>query len=387
MFPPLHCVDLLTNTVFQYLQRWWWYRVEEVPLELLEARFDWKRTSQEKVALLEKKVSAEEHLAELEAELASYVFDEDPEDGDPEYDFHLDLVRNAELEAEKYEIKYENADKVAKAAKRKLTALEGKKSQYGKAEQELWMVIQNKLKEDFNIFDSVFHGGDMVGPECRRLLRRSDDVMTCIQDFSSKHISLLPESDKEHRADAEEIGNFCGGFRRLFQYMDVISHYCYQPYGSLSDADCQCCEDTIMKAIRLWLKLMPTIPMKVHAWLHLVEDIWKYRGLGTHNEHTMERSHQRGKREMSRLRCLNRNPEKKANNILIREATLESEEVQKMLADTEGQRKRRKRRSDNSDEVHQKRIEMIREIMLLPEIEAEFPTMFDLQTFAEDIDE
>ena len=50
-------------------------------------------------------------------------------------------------------------------------------------------------------------------------------------------LERLAAVDDDRLANTAEVELFCSGFQRLFQYFDVVSHYCYQPYGSVSDAD------------------------------------------------------------------------------------------------------------------------------------------------------
>lgn len=102
--------------------------------------------------------------------------------------------------------------------------------------------------------------------------------------------------------------------------------------------------------------------------------------MNSHNEQDMERAHQKGKKDDRRLRCLNRNPEKKALNILSREATFESDAVQLMLKDTNDKPRSIKQKIVTSS-VEDRR-GCLNPVMALTEILSEFPTMLDLQTIA-----
>ena len=157
--------------------------------------------------------------------------------------------------------------------------------------------------------------------------------------------------------------------------MDLIAHYCYQPFGSMSDAQVSDSKKTIRLATLLWKRLMPTIPMKVHAWQHLAEDLERYRGLKTHNEEAMERAHQAGMKDDYRLHAV-RNFKVKTLSVLKNSATVAQDGVKEMLEDTEAKRKRKKRKATIENEIEAKkdRAAYLRSILLLPEMEDEFPS-------------
>ena len=181
------------------------------------------------------------------------------------------------------------------------------------------------------------------------------------------------------RANAAEIELFCSGFKRLFQYMDLMSHYSYQPYGSMTDCDIQDSTTTIKLATELWLKLMPTIPMKVHAWQHLADDLKQYKGMKSHNEQAIERAHQDGKKHDRRLKCF-RDFEKKTHNILRKTATADLAEVQAKLKDTEDKKISRKRKKSLCDqqEADEERQAYLKSILKLPPIVNDFPRLLEL---------
>ena len=307
MTPILHAVDLETNAIFDYLQKYVWYRIEDIPLELILAR-EAKADADNAVEDCWLKVlEAEEYANHMEIELHSISPEAEMEFDDDEHEFEyrqqaavLDVAVASVDEAKEL---HKAANAELKKANRELKKLEENTKNYGKVSQDLWMTIQRKLHKDYNVHISSYHGGDMEGNECRRLLRNAEIIMEDIKSILVAHLGQLPDDEKERRADQAEVELFCAGFTRLFQYMDLISHYCYQPYGSMSDADVENSEKAITLASELWLLLMPTIPMKIHAWQHLKEDLRQYRGMKSHNEQQIERTHQDGKKHDRRLRC------------------------------------------------------------------------------------
>jgi len=240
------------------------------------------------------------------------------------------------------------------------------------------MRVERMLRSEFNVHASAHHGGDMEGNECRRLLRHATAAMARVRDLLLAFIDSLPEAEQKKRAQPNEIRLFTSAFERVFQCMDVMSHYGYQPMGSLSDNDLISVERVIVSAARLWRNLMPTTPMKVHGWQHLLEDLKRFRGLKSHNEHAIERAHQTGKKHDKRLACL-RELKKKHMNILRHNETSKSHAVAAMDADTETKRKKRKSANPTeSAEKGEERSKCIRDVVNLPEFQQDIPTLIDL---------
>ena len=241
------------------------------------------------------------------------------------------------------------------------------------------MKIQDILKKEFDVYVSVYHGGALEGNQARRLLRSIVDIMARIKPVFIEFLSTLSPSEGNERADKDELDLYCGGFQRLFQYMDLISHFCYQPFGSMSDADVNSAKLCIKLATKLWHRLMPTIPMKVHAWQHLAEDLEQYRGMKSHHEQEIERAHQQGLKAERRLGCL-KDFEKKTNHILGSIATVESDAVQQKLTETRERQQRCKRKmTEKAAQTSQNRSAYLQSILLLPEITGSFESLLALQ--------
>ena len=383
MVPILHAVDLEVNAPFHYLQRYVWNRVEDIPVELILARDAKADASNAVDDCWAEVLEAEQYENEMEIELHQIcpeddmVFDD--EDHDAEYQQQAAVLDAAKESTAEAKSRHKQAKDVLKQANQALKKLEENHKKYGKVNQDLWMTIQRKLNKDYNVHISSYHGGDMEGNECRRLLRKAEVIMDDIKSILTEHLNGLSNEDKVMRANATEIELFCSGFKRLFQYMDLISHYSYQPFGSMTDGDLQDSTTAIKLASELWLKLMPTIPMKVHAWQHLADDLKQYRGMKSHNEQAIERAHQDGKKHDRRLKCF-RDFEKKTYNILRQTATADLAEVQAKLKDTEEKKISRKRKNSWCDEqeVEEERRAYLQSILKLPLIVNDFPPILEL---------
>jgi hypothetical protein len=153
---PLHCVTLFINTPFKYLHRWIWNRVEAVPEPLIEAR--------DRVA---------------NADIQVKLWQEDLADNDEPDQI---AAIKAELKAAKAELKQARAE-VAK--------MEKNSKEYGTVTQDLWMAIQNRLKEEFQVYISSYHGGDMEGNQCRQLMKKAVPVMDMIEEMALEYLDML----------------------------------------------------------------------------------------------------------------------------------------------------------------------------------------------------
>jgi hypothetical protein len=95
-------------------------------------------------------------------------------------------------------------------------------------------------------------------------MKQAPAVMHAVKEIMLEHLAELPAQIKAKRADEAEVTLFCSGFQRLFQYFDVVSHYCYQPYGSITD--CQVADIKKLGGFmdRLWRKLSKNVPQASH---------------------------------------------------------------------------------------------------------------------------
>jgi hypothetical protein len=387
--PVLHAVTLFTNTPFKSLQRWIWHRLETVAPELLEARRDVLRTKVTKDECWTELLDVETDLKHLKLELkelkprgsgVNSVFDDDRHRADF-YAVQQQVADHKTEAARRKDIHGIAASALARA-KALVRGMETNNKAYGKYHQDLWLSIERMLKAEFNVYCSAYHGGDLEGNQCRLLVSEAPRIMKRIKDLLLAHILSLPPAERVKVATPEEVELHCAGFARLFQYMDLIAHYCYQPYGSMTDADVNDAKRAIKLATSLWKNLMPTVPMKVHAWQHLMDDLEKYRGLKSHHEQEIERAHQDGKKHERRFASL-RDFKKKTEAGLRLNLTAVSAGVQAMVADTEAKSKSRKggrkRKADAISEEEDDRATYLKSILRLPPLTSRFQSLHELE--------
>jgi len=376
--PLLHCVTLFINTPFKYLHRWIWYRVEGVSIHLIHARDELALADIEKDKLWEAKLEAEEHLQLMYSELEGLDDDDDNNTGVAATEYRqqqaiVDVAEEAVVEAETV---LESAVAAVRKASAKVNRMEGLKS-HGRAYQDVWMLIENRLKE-LKVYSSAYHGGDMEGNQCRELVKQAPTIIAAIKDVV---LEYLAEADDARLADKAEVELFCSGFCRLFQYFDVVSHYCYQPYGSQSDGDIAKLQVAVDRLVDLYLRIMPNCPMKLHMIaVHLVPDMKRFRGLKSHHESHIERAHQQGIRDRRRLGVLG-SFAKKTISALKSEATANKPEVMAMVADTQEQRRRKRKSGELLEEgaaAEDARQTYLDAVLELPVMATEFPSLLEL---------
>jgi hypothetical protein len=378
--PLLHCVTLFINTPFKYLHRWIWYRVEGILPALIHARDELALASLEKDRLWEQKLEAEEHLQMMYSELedlapgADHVLFDD-KDHEAEYQQQRAVIQVAEEAVEEAELAHETAAIAERKASAKVNRMEGLKS-HGRAHQDVWMAVENRLKA-LKVYSSAYHGGDMEGNQCRELVKQAPTIMGAVKETVLEYLAEA-EGDTSRLADEAEVALFTSGFCRLFQYFDVVSHYCYQPFGSLTDSDLAKLELSVNRLVDLYLKILPNCPMKLHMIAtHLVPHVKQFRGLKSHHESHIERAHQQGMKDRRRLGVLGCFA-KKTISALKTEATANKAEVVAMAADTQARRRKRKAVAMLEDEAAKNRKTYLQSILEMQPIVAEFPSLLEL---------
>jgi hypothetical protein len=374
--PLLHCVTLFINTPFKYLHRWIWYRIEGVSIHLIHARDELALAAIAKDRLWDECLEAQEHLQLMYSELEGLDDDDDDAVTATEYRQQQVIIEVAEEAVAESEEAHDLAVGCMKKASAKVNRMEGLKS-HGRAHQDVWMLIENRLKE-LKVYSSAYHGGDMEGNQCRELVKQAPTIIAAIKDVI---LEYLAEADDTRLADKAEVELFCSGFCRLFQYFDVVSHYCYQPYGSQSDGDIAKLQVAVDRLVDLYLRIMPNCPMKLHMIaVHLVPDMKRFRGLKSHHESHIERAHQQGIRDRRRLGVLG-SFAKKTISALKSEATANKPEVMAMVADTQEQRRRKRKAGELLEEgaaAEDARQTYLDAVLELPVMATEFPSLLEL---------
>ena len=356
--PVLHTVDLFVNSVMKNLYLYGDFRLENRPIQLMKLR------NEEADAKIEE-VKAREWLSICEQQLS------DCRVGDEFEEARLELIDAKANHAE--------AESVAKAAAAKARKLEKTKA-FGAMSQPLRQQVDDALAQLHHVLRSSYHGGDFEGNFCRKLMANADEVLDEIENLYLR----VPRESRAKGCTDDEIKKYCAAFKRLLQYFNLLSHYCYQPYGSMNDADIVKACDCIDKMDHLWRKLSHNVPPMVHAWQHLKQDLRRLRGMKYHQESPVERAHQIGERSNQRFRALAGSTERKIQNELKWDANSKDpaviatqEEVRVVRARTFGPESLAKRNAKQSKRKKSKEAH-IEEVLSWPEITGTFLSLLEL---------
>jgi len=360
--PVLHAVDLFLNTAKDMLDSYIDYRLEDRPIAMVNAR--WHEAD---MKIAERKALAEVESAEQELLDATL-------DGD------ADTVKNATAALTEATSAHKAAKKsfgAAAAARRKLE----KAKEHGALTQDLRQEVDALLADLIHVLRAAWHGGDMVGGHCRKLMRCAAEAMDAL-------VALLISVPRDQRAagcDDDEVLKYCEAFKRLFQYFDLLSHFCYQPYGSITDSEMHAIKSKLVPYMdRLWRKLSRNVQPKVHAWQHLVQDLDRLRGMKHHQEAKIEIAHQIGKRTELRFRALAGSIDKKIKCAMKYQANLHDPATRAMqeLVRVErsrklGEKTKARNQLKEADSKRRKH-EHLESILTLPEILEDFPSLLEL---------
>jgi hypothetical protein len=360
--PVLHSVDLFVNSAKDLLDAFIDHRLEDRPQELLEAR--WQEADHK---IVERKALEDFNSAKQCCTDAVAIGD-------------------SELAAASKAIQADT-EKAYKAAKKQYghTAAEvrkmEKKKLYGAMSQDLRQEIDGLLSELFYILRSSYHGGDYEGNHCRKLIRMADEAMDAIEGL----LLAVPLQQRAEGCTNEEVKRYCQAFKRLFQYFDLLSSYCYQPYMSITNSEMEDIKRLGLYMDNLWRKLSKNVPPKVHVWQHLIEDLDRLRGLKSHQESKLETAHQDGVKLDLRFRAMaGGSLEKKIKcsmkyleNMKDPATKAKQEEVKRERARKLGDKSKASKDAKRA-EAKRQRQDHKESILELPQIEGELPSMLEL---------
>jgi hypothetical protein len=144
LFPVLHAIDLLANAPFAYLTKYVWYRLEEVPMEVIVAREELAKMAIKKEEIWQESVDAEAHVKHMVMELSVLA----PEDGsfdnadhEAEYRAQEAVVKSAEQDVKAIDDKLKFARSDFTKAQATVNRLD-KKKEFGKGTRDLWMKME-----------------------------------------------------------------------------------------------------------------------------------------------------------------------------------------------------------------------------------------------------
>jgi len=378
LVPSLHNVELFVNTpICKGFMKWVYHRIEQLPLELIDARLENIDLIIELEQTGTELKEAKETVEFLKAEAKSLkpikrritkelVFRDD--DHKCDYTDNQKLLEEAKDRFLELQGVYVGLGKDKQAKEQKIKTIV-KKKENGALSQEIRQSVEEMLEEVYRIIRSAYHGGDFEGNHCRKWMRQADSVMDSIETI----LLSVPRENRARGCDDAEIHRCCRSYKRLFQYFDALMHYCQQPFGTLTDDNVVEVRRLVETIDRLWRKLMPTVPPKAHAWWHLLDDLERLRGLKHHSESKIEVAHQVGRRIDLLFRSVN-DMTKKIECGMRFQYTSEKASLQSIQADVKESRSR-KRKADVLEDQEDDRHRQMLLLLELPEIVDEFKSL------------
>ena len=304
--PSLHNNELFVNhPINKGLMRWIHRRIEQLPLEIIDARLECVDLEIQKEDAVTGLAEAKSDKEFLKAELQSLkppkrngVFRFRDAQHETDFANSTALFEQAKERVNECNKVLASVGRELKQAKAEVKAV-SKKKEHGALSQQVRQDIEDMLQLVYSILRSAYHGGDFEGNHCRKFIRKSNNVMDSIETI------LLQVPEANRAADDEEIRKCCRAHKRLFQCFDALVHCCNQPFGALSDQDMIDVNKLVDMLDRLWRKLFHTVPPKAHAWWHLLQDLERFRGLKHHSESKIEKAHQTGRKIDLLFRAVN----------------------------------------------------------------------------------
>ena len=158
-------------------------------------------------------------------------------------------------------------------------------------------LIGNVLGKNLNIFPQAYHGGDMNGVHCRKLISNIELIMEKVKVIAMKRLDeRIINHKKQMNGDERDIlTNVIDNYTNLFHVMDIV-------FSSLRILDPTAIEIEETKKANfvlenIWRNLNLSITPKAHIlFVHAIDQFETLGGIAELVEDFIEKSHQEGKR-------------------------------------------------------------------------------------------
>ena len=121
----------------------------------------------------------------------------------------------------------------------------------------------------YRITPEQYHGGDLVGNHCRKLMQNSDKIYAERYDLL-KEVPVQSCSKIQYRNDTvmtdEDITSSFDKFRNILLLCDSLYSACHRPCGSMTNADLTDAKETIKMLSALWRLEKLSVTVKAHKF-------------------------------------------------------------------------------------------------------------------------
>ena len=160
-------------------------------------------------------------------------------------------------------------------------------NQYG-----LDCIIERILKVQCRIYPQAFHGGEMNGVCCKRLLQHINEILVVVKDEATTRLQQQIDAGVD-RCTLQELTSCFKLYRNLFRTLDHTFSLLRIPGPNEQEID------DIRKSLvvleSLWREIKISITPKAHVmFLHTLEQVIDFDGIADKVEDYVEKAHQIG---------------------------------------------------------------------------------------------
>ena len=161
-------------------------------------------------------------------------------------------------------------------------------------ENGLDFIIEEILKKKCQIYPQSFHGGEMNGVCCRRLLKNIPEIMNIIKDITTQR--LLSQCDVDlKRCSPEKLTNMLQKFQNVFRVLDDLFSLLHIP--GPEDEEVNDIRENLIVLEKMWNELHISITPKAHVLFdHTLEQVIEFGGIADKVEDYVEKAHRIGKK-------------------------------------------------------------------------------------------
>ena len=164
-------------------------------------------------------------------------------------------------------------------------------------EDGLDSLITCLLGKTSKIFPQAFHGGEMNGVCCRRLLTNIEEIMIEMKDLTMDRLGEGNAATRKNnrRCTAAKLTQVVDDYANIFQVLDVIFSLLRIP--APKEEEIKDLKEAIFVLEILWAKMELSVTPKAHILFdHAVDQYVAFGGIADKVEDFVEKAHQHGKR-------------------------------------------------------------------------------------------
>ena len=188
-------------------------------------------------------------------------------------------------------------------------------------EQGLDCIIENILKVKCGIYPQVFHGGEMNGVCCKRLLQNIPNILGFIKELASERLQHQIDANV-NRATLTELTTFFQQFKNLFMTLDHT--YSLLRIPGPNEEDINDIRSSLKVLEKLWREIKFGITPKAHVmFVHTLQQSIEFDIIADKVEDYVKKAHQIGKKLVYFTSHLNTKEHLHKQNIQIKHMLLQ----------------------------------------------------------------